>query len=118
MSAPAQRRIDFCSFCNRSQQEAGTIIAGPGKVGSPQRKLICNECVDQARMLLAAPKGTVAAGSAGARTLVEIRGEEPVCSFCCRRLPGVQRLLAGANDACICQSCVALCVDINADARA
>lgn len=112
-TAPPGRR-DYCSFCHRSQDEVANIVAGPGKVGSAERTLICDACVEQARAAFAVPRGA-ADGAAGGAGLHELRDEDHACSFCGRRLPGAQRLLAGANGICICPQCVALCAEINAE---
>jgi ATP-dependent protease Clp ATPase subunit len=114
MDTAPPRKIAYCSFCNRSQQEVANIVAGPGKVGSAERKLICNECVEQARAIFGAPRGA-SASAAETAGLTELRDEDHACSFCGRRLPGAHRLLAGAADACICPMCVALCAEINAE---
>lgn len=35
-----RRRILYCSFCGKSQDDVGELIGGPGDV------FVCNECVD------------------------------------------------------------------------
>ncbi|HJX38151.1 MAG TPA: ATP-dependent Clp protease ATP-binding subunit ClpX [Anaerolineae bacterium] len=47
MSGVASEHVRYCSFCNRSQNQIGRLIAGPGSVS------ICDECVELCREILA-----------------------------------------------------------------
>ena len=40
------RTMEFCSFCNREQDEVDRLIAGPNSV------YICDECVDLCKEIL------------------------------------------------------------------
>lgn len=46
MTARVRRAVEYCSFCNRSQDEVNRLIAGPDAV------YICDECVDLCKEIL------------------------------------------------------------------
>ena len=107
--------VRACSFCGRSSEESGRLIAGPGVC-------ICGRCVTRARRLGAG--GPVEAG-VEAPLRLEPSGSEVRCGFCGKEAAQVRFLaasgLAGApggkfgQGARICAECLDLCVEILAE---
>ncbi len=97
---PNRKEVTFgdCSFCSKKQGEVEKLIAGPGVY-------ICNECVDDCSVALAAGEST------GRITMIAGDAAEGSCSFCGMR-PSADLGIAGTPTARICSQCVKICCEI------
>lgn len=97
---PNRKEVTFgdCSFCSKKQAEVEKLIAGPAVY-------ICNECVDDCSVALAAGEST------GRITMIASDAAEASCSFCGMR-PSNDLGIAGVPAARICNQCVKICCEI------
>jgi hypothetical protein len=96
------RRV--CSFCRRSGIEAARLVAGPGVY-------ICDRCTSEAALLATHPD---AKPDHAQLTVVPPGRQGTACSFCGKRPTGPDQLITGP-DASICNECLTLCREINAE---
>jgi hypothetical protein len=92
-----------CSFCDRSGLDVARLIAGPGVY-------ICENCTADASRL--ADGGDI--GTLHAPLSVVAEDQAAPCSFCGKRRPEVDRLIAGPG-ALICTDCLTICREIQAE---
>ncbi len=93
-----------CSFCGRVGAEVAQLISGPGVQ-------ICERCVAEATVVAARPRTESAHAPL---TAVSPSQEDTACSFCGRKPTAPDWLVAGPG-ARICNQCLALCREINAE---
>ncbi|MBV9383162.1 MAG: hypothetical protein JOY82_23470 [Streptosporangiaceae bacterium] len=94
-----------CSFCGKSQPQISKLIAGPGVS-------ICGECVDKADAVIAT--GEVAATPLSAMKSLSAEVTAARCSFCGKRRHQVSGLAAAAGGI-ICNECLVLCHEFQAE---
>ena len=102
--AGEERDRTKCSFCGKTQEQVGTLVAGPGVY-------ICERCTQDASQLIASPGSGHGAGPFG---LVPPGDQETTCSFCGQRRGGTADLVT-ARTAVICGECLTLCREIHAE---
>lgn len=105
MAVRAQDRFKTlrCSFCNKTQDEAGKLICSPSDY---ERAYICDDCIPVCANAIAA----AATPSPG-------HGNAQRCSFCHKGSKTV-RLQPSPGDppkAFICEECLAVCMSILED---
>src|SRR6516164_3014407 len=88
-----------CSFCGRSQEETGRLVAGP----SAAFVFICDPCISASARVVR--QDSLCTEAPGRLTRTEVGGVS--CSFCGK--PAVSGLpMAELSDVRICRDCISL----------